>query len=110
MTLFGLALGLLVFFIKEYLFSQRIFSGPTSRFALSSDAAHIDIAEGCLAYPSYFGNTPIVLEDLSLFQLLGHAALSRPFHARAISITAQSQLLDTMIMRLLKSNNLPYLN
>ena len=98
------------FSVKEYLFSQRIRSGPAFRFALSSDTAHIDIAEGCLAYLSYFDHTPIVLSHLSLFQLLGYAALSWPFHARAVPVTAESQLLDTMIIRLLKPNTLPYLN
>ncbi|KAL9121868.1 MAG: hypothetical protein Q9187_001574 [Circinaria calcarea] len=98
------------FSVKEYLFSQRIRSGPAFRFALSSDAAHIDIAEGCLAYLSYFDHAPIVLSDLSIFQLLGYAALSWPFHARAVAVTAESHLLDTMIIRLLKPNSLPYLN
>lgn len=71
------------FSVKEYLISDRIRTGPASRYAIEQ-CAEEHIAQTCLIYLLYFnGPTTLTLDNVGKFRLARYAAQYWTQHARA---------------------------
>ncbi|KAI9873035.1 MAG: hypothetical protein M1830_000904 [Pleopsidium flavum] len=94
------------FSVKEYLISQRI----TGRFRIEEILANLAIAKACLTYLLYFDFEMVFKEVLDEYPLLRYAAQFWPEHVRAMPEDSSEPSLDSLVLRLLGSNEVHCLN
>jgi ankyrin repeat protein len=100
------------FSVQEYLISDQIHGGPTSRFAISAHAAHAFIGQTCLSYLLAFDKDDSLTEDLlEDFPLIGYAGRSWPKHIRIVEKNSvYSEKTSMLALELLHSRPYAFLN
>ena len=94
------------FSVKEYLVSQRI----TGCFRIEEITANITLAKACLTYLLYFNFELVSEEVLDEYPLLSYAAEYWPEHMRAIPEGSSEPTLDSLVLKLLDSDEVHLLN
>jgi len=100
------------FSIKEYLISDRIRKGPSSRFGVSAHAAHAFIGQMCLSYLLAFNKDDSLTENpLEAFPLIEYAGRSWPNHIRIVDNNPVfSGKTGMLALELLHSRSFAFLN
>jgi ankyrin repeat protein len=92
------------FSVKEYLLSNRIRDGPSSKFSLVANDANFSITEICLSYQLQVINSPTIsAHTLQKYPLLEYAARYWVQHAKTVDQESWNASLDDLCMRHLGS-------
>ncbi|KAL8699652.1 MAG: hypothetical protein Q9201_005881 [Fulgogasparrea decipioides] len=92
--------------VKEYLVSERIRLGPASAFTLAAEVAHKNMAEICLTYLLFFGQSDISADvGLINLPLLRYAAENWYKHAQLVTSEFARTQIDFLALQLLNPSS-----